>query len=253
MFAQLTGVATVCTIASLLPHAAPRGVDFAWGAAAGFVGGGGLALFYRALGRDAMSVIAPVTAVMATAVPVTVGLAFGERPGTGPLFGVALAAISIALVGAAIAPPTDGARPRLRGAIPLRALAEALVAGICFGLFYVLIRRASPQAGIWPLAAARGASVPVYAAVAIVTGRSLRPPRAALPAILGAGALDMVANILYLLAAHRGMLSIVATLASLYPATTLVLARVVLHERLTRLQAAGLVLAAGSVVLISAG
>jgi uncharacterized membrane protein len=120
-------------------------------------------------------------------------------------------------------------------------------------LFYVLIHRASPAAGLWPLVAARGTSVGGWSLIALATGRPLRAPRTAAPIIVSAGALDMIANILCLLALQRGMLSVVATLASLYPATTLLLARVVLRERLSAVQGVGLAVAMAAVLLISMG
>lgn len=254
VLSQLAGIATVCLAVAFFPTAHPRPADFAWGATAGLIGGSALALFYHALGRGTMSVIAPITALVAIAVPVVVGLALGERPGIPALLGIGLAICSIALVSATITPSAESKVPTIRGAIPMRSFGTALAAGACFGAFYVVIRNASPEAGIWPLAAARSASVLAYLGAAIVTGRPLplRAPRTALPLIIGAGVVDMTANICYLLAAHRDMLTIVATLASLYPATTLLLARFVLRERVTPLQTVGLALAACAVVLISA-
>ncbi len=255
VLSQLMGLVVASAVAPLLPHGAVHPADLAWGAAAGIAGGAGLATFYRALGHGTMSVVAPITGLAGTAVPIVVGLALGEHPGLLPLTGVALAAGAIALVSAAITPATDGAARRLGAAIPPRAIAASLLAGLCFGAFYVLVRNAGPSAGIWPLAAARCASVSMYVLAAFLTGRSLRAPRVALPVIIAAGALDMVANICYLLAVHQAgaLLVVMGTLASLYPVTTIVLARVVLRERLSRAQSLGLALAGGAIVLISAG
>ena len=255
VLSQITGIVVVVLIAVALPSAHPRSADFAWGAAAGLVGGGGLALFYRALGRSKMTVIAPVTALTTTAVPVIFGLAAGERPGTRAMTGITLAVLAILLVSATVAPSSDGSAWRLRGAIPTSAIGAALASGVCFGGFYVIIRLTSPAAGVWPLAASRSASACLYLVGAIVARQPLplRAPRAALPTIIGAGAVDMTANIFYLLATHRGLLTVVATLSSLYPATTLILARVVLRERVNAVQSLGLLVAVAAVVLISAG
>jgi drug/metabolite transporter (DMT)-like permease len=197
-----------------------------------------------------MSVIAPITAVAATAVPVICGLVLGDRPGVVALIGVALSVLAVVLVSAA-----GGASASLgdRRAIPRAALLAALAAGTAFGAFYVLIHNAAPAAGVWPLAAARSASMTACLLFALAARRPLAAPRASLPIIGLTGALDMAANICFLLAVQRGHLSIVGAVASLYPAATIVLARLVLGERLGAVQHAGLGVAALAVVLISVG
>lgn len=247
------GIGTALLAIAILPTAHPQPADWGWGVAAGVVGGAGLFLFYRALGMGTMSVVAPVAGVTSIAIPVIAGLAAGERPGLLPMIGVLLAALAIGCV--SVVPssdPTGGGAP-LAAAIDYRDLRAGVLSGASFGLFYVLIHRAAPSAGLWPLVAARGTSVTAWSLIALATGRSLRAPRSATPILVSAGALDMIANVLCLLALQRGMLSVVATLASLYPATTLLLARVVLHERLGAVQRLGLGVAAAAVVLISAG
>jgi uncharacterized membrane protein len=251
ILSQIVGIATVLVVQALLPLPGhPELRDLAWGAAAGLAGGSGLALFYKGLGAGTMSVIAPITAVAATAVPVVFGLALGDRPGVIPMLGVGLAVVAIVLVSAVPGMKGgDGETTRPRPA----AIGVALAAGTAFGGFYVLIHNAAPSAGVWPLAAARVASVCAYVLFAITTGRTVRAPNPALPVIAVTGALDMAANICFLLAVQRGQLSTVGAVASLYPAATIVLARVVLKERLGAVQHVGLGVAAVSVVLISAG
>jgi uncharacterized membrane protein len=251
ILSQIVGIATVLLVQTLLPlPGSPTPTDLAWGAAAGLAGGSGLALFYKGLGSGTMSVIAPITAVAATAIPVIFGLALGDRPGLLPALGVALALVAIVLVSAVPgATGADGAttHPGKKG------IGVALAAGTAFGSFYVLIHNAAPAAGVWPLAAARVASVSAYLLFAVSTGRTIRAPTPAIPAIAVTGALDMAANICFLLAVQRGQLSTVGAVASLYPAATIILARVVLKERLGIVQHMGLGVAAVSVVLISAG
>jgi drug/metabolite transporter (DMT)-like permease len=211
------GIATVLIALAVLPPMHPRPIDLGWGVAAGVIGGGGLFLFYYALGVGVMSVIAPVAAVTSIAGPVLVGLSIGERPGPLPMIGVILAALAIACV--SVTPPSPDATSggvSLAASNPSRDIWSGIISGLAFGLFFVLIRRASPTAGLWPLAAARGTSVSAWALIAVITGRTLRAPRPTWPIIVGAGSLDMFANILCLLALQRGMLSVVATLASLY-------------------------------------
>jgi drug/metabolite transporter (DMT)-like permease len=254
------GIATALVAIAILPAVHPQPVDLGWGVAAGLIGGGGLYLFYYALGVGVMSVIAPVAAVTSIAVPVLVGLASGERPGALPLIGVLLAVLAIACV--SITPGAPAEPVKVPGSESLavartgtssRDLWSGVASGIAFGFFYVLIHRASPAAGMWPLVAARGTSVSGWALIALATARSLKAPRPTWPILASAGSLDMIANILCLLALQRGMLSVVATLASLYPTTTLILARLVLRERLGPVQGVGLAVATAAVVLISAG
>jgi drug/metabolite transporter (DMT)-like permease len=129
----------------------------------------------------------------------------------------------------------------------------ALAAGVAVGFFFVSLARASPAAGLWPLVPARIVSVGLFSALAVATRRPLLVPSPVMAVAIGGGALDMLANALYLLAVQHGQLSVVATLASLYPASTVVLARVVLHERLSRLQTIGVAGTVMATVLIVGG
>ncbi|SEL93121.1 EamA-like transporter family protein [Blastococcus sp. DSM 46786] len=219
--------------------------DLAWGAAAGLAGSAGLLVFFRALAGGVMSVIAPVTALTAAAVPVLVGVLGGERIGPWATAGILLALAAVVLVSA------EGGLRALRGA-RAPSLAPALVAGTAFGLFFVLLDRTSAGAGLTPLAAARVASVALVVGVALATHQVLRPGRAALPLVLVSGLGDMTANALFLLATQQGgQLAITGVLASLYPVSTVVLAQLVLRERLVPAQVAGLATAATAVVLIT--
>jgi drug/metabolite transporter (DMT)-like permease len=253
VLSQLVSVVTVLVALGVFPPAVVHRGDLAWGAVAGLIGGAGLVLFYRGLAAGTMSVFAPITGVAAIAVPVLVGLVEGERPRPAPLAGILLAAVAVCCVSIAVVPRTADGRVSFRVAISGGELATALMAGGAFGVFYVAIKHASPAAGLWPLCAARGTSVAAFAIAAAVTGRSLRAPRPVLPIIAATGVVDMVANICFVLALSRGMLSVVATLASLYPAGTVLLARVVLRERLGPVQGVGLGVATVAVGLMSLG
>jgi drug/metabolite transporter (DMT)-like permease len=190
---------------------------------------------------------APITGVCALSLPVLAGLAFGERPGVAALAGVPLAAVAVVLIsrGAdpAHAPPSAGGSAR---GVPM-----AIAAGVAVGVFLVAIAQASPQAGLWPLVAARAASVTAAGLIAATMPRRAKLPRGAIPIVAAAGAVDMLANILYLLAVQRGMLSVVGTLSSLYPGATVLLAALVLHERIRPIQLAGLACALGAIVLVT--
>jgi drug/metabolite transporter (DMT)-like permease len=229
-----------------------RPADLAWGATSGMAGGVGVLLLYRALAMGTMSVVAPITAVCAAGLPVVVGLALGERPDPLALVGVALALLAIGLVsregGEAAGEERADAPPRRASAGAVRL---ALLAGLAFGLFFVLLERSSEDAGLWPLVAARAGSISLLAVLAVVTRQPFTAPRGLLAGIAVSGTLDMAANVLYLLATREGLLSLVAVLTSLYPASTVLLATVVLRERLRAVQLGGLLCAAVAVVLIA--
>ena len=223
----------------------------AWGAAAGVTGGAGVTLLYRGLARGQMSVVAPVTAVVAASIPVVVGLVQGERPGGVSLAGVALGLAAVALVSS---PHEADRKPSSHTTIGRpNGLLEALGAGLCFGAFFIFLDVAGDDTGLWPLVGARGGSFAVITAAVVVLRPRMRPAPGSMVGIAGAGVLDVLANLLYLLASRRGLLSLVAVLTSLYPASTVVLARVVLHERLQRPQLVGLACAAVAALLIAAG
>ncbi|MGZ4507807.1 MAG: EamA family transporter [Blastococcus sp.] len=241
---QAAGLAVLLLLLPWL-GGSPTPSDLLWGAAAGIAGAAGLVVFYRALAEGVMSVVAPVTAVSAAAVPVLVGLGLGERIGAVTTVGIVLALVAVVLVAA-----EDGLSS-LRTARPA-TLVPALVAGAAFGLFFVLLDRTHDDAGLSPLVGARTVSVALVVLLALRGRRSLGVPRAVLPIVLLAGVGDMAANALFLLATQQGgPLAITGVLASLYPASTVLLAQVGLRERLAGTQVAGLVSAAGAVVLIA--
>lgn len=242
---QSVGLLLVLVALPFLPASSPTAADLAWGAAAGLAGGIGLALLYRGLSIGVMSVVAPVTAVCAVIIPVAVGLALGERPAGLALAGVALAITSIVLVSQT--GHSEGAERATTG------LATAIASGVAIGIFLVCLERTGPAAGLWPLVPARLASVSLFAAAAGIARQPLAPRREVMPIVVAGGALDMAANVLYLLAVRPGELSIVATLTSLYPASTILLARIVLRERLRLVQGVGLTCAAVAIALIVAG
>ena len=221
--------------------------DLWWGAAAGLAGATGLVVFFRTLARGVMSVIAPVTAVTAAAVPVLVGLLTGDRIGVWSAVGIGLALAAVVLVSA------EGGLTALSRARPA-SLLPALLAGSMFGIFFVLLDRTSDGSGLTPLVTARLASVALVVVIALITRQPLRVTRAALPLVAASGVGDMAANALFLLATQSdGQLAITGVLASLYPVSTVVLAQVVLRERLVGAQVAGLGAAVAAVVLITAG
>jgi drug/metabolite transporter (DMT)-like permease len=215
------------------------------GAGAGLLGGVGVTLFYQGLAVGAMSVVAPVAALLSAAVPVVVGLSTGERPSPAALGGIMLALGAVVLISRESS-PVDGTR-RLRW----QALALAIAAGLAFGLFFVAIDRAGDGVGIWPLVGARVASVSLFAGLGAARVTSAVIPHGVVAAAVGCGLLDAAANVFYLLALDHGLLSVVSVLTALYPAGTVLLARYVLGEQLSPVQRAGLLVAGAAAVLIA--
>jgi drug/metabolite transporter (DMT)-like permease len=220
----------------------------AWAASVGALGILALVAFYRALAIGTMSVVAPISAT-GVAIPVMVGLASGERPGPVQVTGMVLACAGVILA-AREAPGRDAAAR----AASRTALGLALVAAVGFGSFFAGMDRAEETGDVaWILLCARVVDVALLgAAAAVFRPRVPREP-ATLAAIAAIGALDLLANLLFVLAAGRGLLSVVGVLGSLYPAVTVVLARFVLHERLTRTQHAGVAVTLVGVVALAAG
>ena len=214
----------------------------AWGALAGVAGFAGILLLYRGLAQGAMALFAPVTAVTAAVVPMAVGLVLDRAPSPLALAGAVCAILAIGLVS------LTGGRTRINPRLVLLALAS----GVMFGLFFTLLGRAGGVgAGLWPVVAVRAGSIGIGLLVAARQRTTLRLTRPALRWALVAGPLDVLANVLYALAAARGMLSVVAPISALYPVSTVLLALTVERERLRPVQVAGLGLAATALVLVA--
>lgn len=235
--AQLAGLLTLLPALWLLPGD-PSAAGFGFGAGAGLAGTAGLLCYFRGLAVGPMGVVAPLSAVVGAGLPLIVGLLAGERLGP-----VALVAVAVALVAILLA--TAGARSApARG----RGLLLALAAGAGFGLFFIGLDATPPGSGLWPLLAGRVVSTTLLAAVLLVH----RPGGigGARNLAIGSGVADTVANVLFLVATRLGDLGVSAVLVSLYPVVVVLLARIVLRERLTGLQltSAGLALAASALL-----
>jgi drug/metabolite transporter (DMT)-like permease len=246
VISQLAGLIVLGLMLPFLPASSPSPNDWMWGVAAGAAGGIGVALLYRALATGTMALVAPITAVCAVTIPVAASIALGERPGAGAAFGIALAMLAIVLISQSGPEREGGASDRARA----WSIATALASGVAIGLFFLALAQSGADAGMWPLVAARAASFGLFAVLAVVTRRSMRMTGNIAAIAVAGGVLDMVANLLYLVATRHGPLSIVVTLSSLYPASTVLLARTVLGERLNALQNAGIACALVAVLLI---
>jgi drug/metabolite transporter (DMT)-like permease len=243
--AQLAGLPVVVLGLVLISATSPRPSDLGWGALAGVAGFAGLVLLYRGLAAGAMAIFAPVTALTAAVVPLGAGLALGESPGTLALIGVCCAIIAIGLMSVQVA-----ASGRQAVVTP-RLILLALAAGTMFGVFFVLLGRAGDNAGMWPVLGVRVGSITLGLLLVARQRVSLRLDRPVVRWTVTAGVFDITANALYLLAAQRGLLSVVAPVAALYPASTVLLALLVDRERLRPVQLAGLGLAATALVLVA--
>ena len=212
-----------------------------WGVAAGVTGAFGIAALYKGLAVGRMGVIAPVASVITGVLPVLVGIRSEGLPGRLQIAGFGLALLSIWLI----------ARPA--GEIDShRGLGLAILAGIMFGLFLVSGRQAGHNGVFWPLVAARVASTLLMLFILLLAPRDGRPLRAAFVPILLSGVADSGANALFIAATRHGRLDVAAVLSSLYPASTVILARVLLKERISRMQGLGIAGALIAVALISA-
>jgi uncharacterized membrane protein len=249
LVSQFVGLVLVLLALPFLPAATVSSRDWLWGVVAGLSGGIGVALLYRALAVGTMAVVAPVTAVCAAMIPVFFGFAIGERFRPLTIGGIALAFIAIALVSQPRKPDEAEDQPTAKLSFP-PGVSLALLAGIGVGIFFLSLARTTSGAGMCPLIAARITTLTLFGIIALATGRTARMSARATTTAVAGGTLDMVANAFYMLAARVGPLSIVITLTSLYPAATVILARVVLGERLSFVQGIGIVCALGAVVII---
>jgi drug/metabolite transporter (DMT)-like permease len=216
-----------------------------WGAASGLASAAGFALLYRTLAIGPMSVLSPVTALVSAALPVSVGLLEGETLSGLALGGTMLAFAAIVVVSGG----TDA-----RAVRPSRtALVLAFGAGAAIALQLICLDQAPDDSGVAPLIVGRAVSSAVVLSAAFALRRRLGDSRPSLPACAAAGALDSLANFAFLLAVRDGDLAVIAVITALYPAGTVLLARVFLSERIARTQLAGLGLAAVAVSLLATG
>jgi drug/metabolite transporter (DMT)-like permease len=244
---QATGLLWVLVWVAISGDGVPPAADVAPALVAGAGGAVALGAFYRALSIGTMSIVAPISSTGAL-VPVVTGVASGDRPG-----GVQVAGMVAAVVGVVLASRESDEGRRVGDA--RRSVGLALVAAVGFGLFLTLLKPAADHSVPWALAFVRASSVTTIAVAAAARGyrvaQVLRPR--ALPAVALVGTLDTGANALYALATTKGLLSIVAVLGDLYPVSTILLARMVLGERVRRSQEAGILAVLAGVALIAAG
>jgi len=223
--------------------------DVAWSVVAGVVVSLGIGCFYIGMGRGLISVVAPVAAVTGAVIPVVYALARGERPGPLALVGLVIAFFAVAVVSIAPSEQHPDA-PAVGGFV----IALSIAAGAFFGLFYIAFSRVSENAGMWPVTIERAAASVVFCALVLLLTRGpLSGAFRVFPAVIAIAVLEVAAVIPLLLALQRGPVAVASVVASLYPVMTVLLAGLILRERLSRLQYVGVACALASVALVSSG
>lgn len=243
-WSQAVGLLIALLSVPLLGAASVTIPDLFWGIGAGIAGATGVGILYRGLASGLASVVSPTAALTGAALPVLFGVITGERPGLITWAGVALALPAILFLSIEKKEKKDHV---------LRSLEWGLLAGCGFSGFFILIARTGDSSGMWPLVAARTVTVPLFLMATLYRRKSVRIDRNGLTHAFLAGALDMSANILYLLAARTGFLVTAVVITALYPAPTVLLQRIFLKEELTHPRIAGLILALAGGALIGAG
>jgi uncharacterized membrane protein len=252
LLSHAASFAILVTIARLRGDVFPHGALLAWGILAGVAGGLSLTCFYIALSRGAMGASAAVSGLLAAAIPAAIAIHLDGSPGRLPLIGFAVAGAAIWLIAAG--PSPENTPPSTRGTLVL-----ATLAGIGFGIYFTALKMASPAGVVWPMATARIGSLTTCSLLSLGMMLKRAKPtepqgklnRNAVAFALGTTVLDTSGNLLFLAATRAGRLDVAAVLASLYPASTILLAALALHERPTRRQAIGMLTAAIAVILIA--
>lgn len=246
--AEIAGLVPFVVLALLLREPVPSMADMLLGAGSSLIGLTGLLLLYRALADGQMTIAAPVSALFAAIIPVIFGFFALGAPSLATMIGFALALLAVWLISQTDA--TDGRSP-LRGLRSLADLRLPLLSGLFFGLYFLVIHRATLNAFFWPLVAARFAGFAAFGLFALVTRQPALPPREVWGLCIVNGVIDIGGNAFYILAAQAGRIDVAAVLSALYPASTVLLAWIVLKEKINWLQAFGVLLAFVAIVLFT--
>lgn len=243
LLAEAAGMVPLLALALLLHEPLPGFVVWVWSATASAVATFGLLFLYRSLAEGSMTIAAPVSALLAAVVPVVVGAFTQGFPGPLTLLGFLLALLSIWFIS-----QTGGGR-NIR--LSLQTLRLPFIAGLFFGFYFVMIHQATREAFFWPLVSARLTGTLIMVGYALVMRGPFLPGRALWPLVAFGGLLDVTGNVFYVLASRLGRLDVSAVLGSLYPAATVLLAWALLKEKITPVQFFGVLLALGSITLLT--
>jgi drug/metabolite transporter (DMT)-like permease len=242
LVSQVAGLAIAVLIAILRREAFPGPADLGWSVLAGILGGIGITALYQALAVGTMSIVAPIIGVLAAIIPVIGGIVLEGWPPTLVLVGILVAIVAVVLV-SRVADEGGG-----RAGLP-----EAIVAGVTIGLFGIVIAQITDGFVFGPMSVVRVTQAALVGILILVTRSAWRPGRRFLPILIVIGILDMAGNVAYLLAVQTGLLAVASVLSALYPVVTVLLAAVVLRERITRDHAIGIVLAGLAILCIGVG
>ena len=243
-YGELTGILYLVIMLAIVREALPAWPVWALSASAGAIGAVGLLLLFKSLVDGQMSVAAPVSALMTAILPVIASTLTEGLPGLTKYFGFALALAAIWLISKG-----EGHQKELH--LHLADLRLPLLAGVCFGIYFILMHQGSRSVIIWPMVAARSAGSVVLFFCAAASHQLHWPDRQAARLVLLNAAGDIAGNTFYILAGQTGRLDVAAVLGSLYPGTTVLLAGMLLHERLNRSQWAGIFAALGAIALMT--
>ena len=258
--AEVVSVLLMLLVVPWLSTGSPSAASVGWAVAAGVGGIIGAMALYLGFRQAAFSVAAPLSAVASAAFSVLAGLLVGERPGDLALAGIALALPAIVAVSATpgstpasadSSAPASGDRGRDARRRHLAGVMYGLVAGAGFGVLFIGLNRAGSGSDLWPALIAQVAGLAFVSLVGVARGQFRLPARraswlAVLTGVIGAGG-----TLCFFVATHAGLLAVTAVITSLYPASTILLARLLLGERITRIRIVGLALAGASVALIA--
>ncbi len=248
LVAEVSLLGVLLVAVPLIESDGPTDRAMVWGMVGGFTGSLGLIGLYAALSRGNMTVVAPVTGVVSAILPVVVGFATGERPQTIAVIGIVAAIVAVSLIGGLLGIAGQH--------VEMRTIWLAAGVGCAFGTMFVAYARAGDDAGLWPLLFSRFAGIPLVCVAFIWQRRRSGPfliDRGVLLPGVFVGGFVLIANGAYLIAAREGLLTVVAAIGSMYPASTIVLASTLDGERASRSQLVGMLVAAGAVIAIILG
>ncbi len=244
VWTQTTGLITVLILAPLMGANQVTGSDIIWGMAGGISGALGLLVLFQGLSTGTAAIVSPLAALAGAAFPVLFGFLTGERPPVITWTGVALSLPAILLLSWEKEDKNENIT---------QSLQLGLLAGALFAAFFIFLSKTSENSGMWPLVASRFITTPLFILIAVIRKTELRLEMGTHRLTILSGILDMAANAFYMLAVRTGYLIFAVILSSLYPAPTVILQKIFIHERLTKMRIAGLILSIAGAALIGVG
>jgi drug/metabolite transporter (DMT)-like permease len=246
--AEIAGLIPFTAIALLINEKLPPAWEMFLGAGSSLLGLTGLLILYRALADGQMTIAAPVSALFAALVPVIFGFfTLGAPPAT-TLLGFGLAFLAVWFISQT---ESTNWRAPLQGLRNLADLRLPLLSGLFFGLYFIILHRATLNAFFWPLAAARFAGLVAFGLYALIARQPAMPPRDLWGFCIINGIIDIAGNAFYILSAQTGRIDVAAVLGALYPSSTVLLAWMILKEKISWVQTFGVALAFVAIVLFT--